>query len=264
MGACDMPRPKPDRQPLTYRELLALTEEERYEHDVYHRWDHAANRRKLHRLYGLVAARQDDAIIGTIRGRRVLDVGSGYGFFADRLRRRGFTVTAVERNEDLINLAKSWYGVSALRADVHELPFRAAQFDTAVFRESVEHLDCERAFAEVDRIATRAIVLFQSHLSPVVGISRRLSGHEELRPEPLEYYQGLLERLGYTRQTVQFRDVFALPLSGGALTGQWLPPFAALESATVALDEATNRLLGVLGLQRALCWRYVLCAEKPG
>lgn len=252
------------RRHFTYRELLALSEEERYEFEVYHRWDDAANRRKLGGLYGLLAADQDDEIIAAIRGRSVLDIGAGYGFFARRLLDRGFDVTGLEPNQQLIDLAKAWYDIDLVRGDVHELDSPPGRFDTVVFREAVEHLDCERAFAEADRVVSRAIIVFQTHLSPVVNLCRRASGHEELRPEHLEYYADLLRRLGYTRQSVTFRDVFAIPLSGGTLTRPLVPHWRPLERAVVGLDAAANRVLHLLRLERLFCWRFLLVAEKPG
>jgi SAM-dependent methyltransferase len=251
-----------DRRVLTYRELLALSDEERYALDVYHRWDDAANRRKLAGLYGRLAARQDADIIAAIRGRRVLDVGAGYGFFAHRLAERGFDVTALEPNQDLIALAKAWYGLDLVRGDIHDLDFPPEHFDSVIFREAVEHLDCARAFEQADRVARQAIIVFQTHLSPAVELCRRLSGHEELRPERLDYYEGLLRRLGYTRLTVTFRDVFALPLSGGTLTRSLVPGWPGLERAVIALDDAANRALRACRLQRLFCWRFLLVAEK--
>lgn len=253
---------KASRRHLTYQEIMALSEEERYEHNVYHRWDNAANRRKLSQLYGLVAAAQDAEIIGAIRGRSVLDVGAGYGFLARRLLDAGFDVTAIDPNEELARLTREWYGVEVMRHDVHELPFPAHSFDTAVFREAVEHLDCEQAFREADRVVRKGIVIFQTHLNPIVNLARRISAHEELRPEGLEYYQGLLRRLGYTRQTVTFRDVFALPISGGTLTRQLLPHVPKLERLVVQLDAVAARMVRACRLERLVCWRFLLRAEK--
>lgn len=254
---------KTDKAPLTYREIMALSEEERYEYNVYHRWDNAANRRKLGRLYGLVAEKEDADILAAISGRRVLDVGAGYGFFARRLIDHGFEVTAIDPNQELCRLARQWYGVDVLRNDIHEMPFPACSFDTVIFRESVEHLDCAQAFREADRLVTKAILIFQTHLSPAVRLSRLLAGHEELRPEGLEYYQDLLGQLGYTQQQVTFRDIFALPLSGGTLTPQLVPPIPLIENLIVAFDNSVSRLMHLLGMERLFCWRFLLRAQKP-
>jgi SAM-dependent methyltransferase len=252
-----------DKPRLTYRELMALSEEERYEHSVYHRWDNPANHRKLQRLYGLVAEREDAEIIRAIRGRRVLDVGSGYGFFARRLLDHGFHVTTIDPNQTMIECAKQWYDVEVLPHDAHDLPYRSGSFDTVVFREAVEHLDCERVFEEAERVGAGTIVIFQTHLSPIVQWCRSMAGHDELFPEGLEYFQDLLHRRGYTQQSVSFRDVFALPLSGGTLTPQRVPAVGAIERLVVRLDTLANRLVHMARVQRLFCWRFLLQARKP-
>ena len=254
---------KTDKTPLNYREIMALSEEERYEHNVYHRWDNAANQRKLGRLYGMVAEKEDAEIVAAISGRRVLDVGAGYGFFARRLIDHGFEVTAIDPNQELCQLARQWYGVEVLRHDIHEMPFPAGSFNTVIFRESVEHLDCFQAFREADRLVTNSVLIFQTHLSPAVRLSRLLAGHEELRPEGLEYYQDLLRQLGYSHQEVTFRDIFALPLSGGTLTQQLVPPIRLVENLVVSLDEWVNRLVHSFRTERLFCWRFLLRAQKP-
>ena len=254
---------KPHKHSLTYREIMMLSEEERYAHNVYHRWNNTANRRKLHRLYGRVAEQEDAEILRAISGRRILDVGAGYGFFARRLIDHGFEVTAIDPNEELIQLAKDWYGVEVLRLDVHELPFATGRFETAIFREAVEHLDCEQAFREIERLAIKEILIFQTHLNPFVRMSRRLSGHEELRPEGLRYYQDLLGKFGFTEQRVTFRDVVALPLSGGTLTPQLVPRSPLVENMVLAVDGWLNRLVHVTRTERFFCWRFLLRAQKP-
>lgn len=261
-GVSDPDAQEPKKH-LSYREIMALSEEERYEHNVYHRWDHAANRRKLSQLYMLIAEAQDREILHAVEGRRVLDVGAGYGFLARRLIDAGFSLTAIDPNEELVGLAHDWFGVEVMRHDIHELPFPAGSFDTTVFREAVEHLDCQRAFEEAARVTREKIIIFQTHLSPAVRLARRLSGHEELRPEGLAYYQDLLRKLGYTRQTVTFHDVLALPISGGTLTPQLVPHVPALERFLVRLDDAATRIARVCRVERLVCWRFLLQAKKP-
>jgi hypothetical protein len=63
---------------------------------------------------------------------------------------------------------------------------------------------------------------------------------------------------------VSFHDVFALPLSGGTLTPQRVPALAAVERAVVWLDALAERLVHLARLQRVLCWRFLLRAQKPG
>lgn len=244
---------------MTYQELMALSEDERYAHNVYHRWDHQANYRKLAMLYGRLAVRQDADIASYCRSP-VLDIGAGYGFFARHLKDTGFSVTAIDPNNELRQLAQQWYGVSVWPYDAHALPFDAGSYDTVVFREVVEHLDCERAFAEAARVSSRRIIVFQSHLSLPVRAARWLSGHTELHTQHLDDYRALLYRLGHSVQRVVYRDTLALPLSGGLLTMQRIVRRA--ESAILRWDERLTRLARRCHVDHLVCWRFLLCADK--
>lgn len=244
---------------MTYQELMALTDEQRYAHNVYHRWDHQANYRKLAMLYGRVAVRQDADIASYCRSP-VLDIGSGYGFFACHLRNEGLSVLSIDTNDELRDLAYRWYGITVWPHDAHALPFEDGSYDTVVFREVAEHLDCERAFAEAARVSSRRIIVFQSHLSLPVRTARWLSGHTELHTQHLDDYRGMLYRLGHSRQTVMFRDTIALPLSGGLLTMQRI--VRRLEGPILRWDERLTRLARRCHVDHLVCWRFLLCADK--
>jgi 2-polyprenyl-6-hydroxyphenyl methylase/3-demethylubiquinone-9 3-methyltransferase len=80
---------------------------------------------------------RDDAV----RGREALDVGSGLGFFSERLVRRGARVTACDIGPGLVEHTRARAGCTAVVADALRLTdtFGASRFDLVVSSECIEH-----------------------------------------------------------------------------------------------------------------------------
>ncbi len=76
-----------------------------------------------------------------IAGKKVLDVGTGLGFFAQRLEQRGAIVTAVDIGETLLARVRQRVGCECLKVDALGLQeyFGTACFDAVVSSECIEH-----------------------------------------------------------------------------------------------------------------------------
>lgn len=89
---------------------------------------------------------------------RVLDIGTGPGFFAVILAEQGYRVTAVDYTQEMLKKAKENAGVYAERItwrqmDAQNLDFADGQFDVAVSRNLTWNLENpERAYAEWHRV----------------------------------------------------------------------------------------------------------------
>src|SRR4051812_49296456 len=74
-----------------------------------------------------------DALLGDLRGLRVLDVGCGTGRHAVRLARAGAVVTAVDFSEAMLAQARAKLGAEHVEFRVHDLskplPFEDHGFD---------------------------------------------------------------------------------------------------------------------------------------
>ena len=97
-----------------------MTEEELYRLNIYHEADDGHSEKQLHSLYGLVNEDQDREIISAVHGKKVLDVGAGYGTLSRRLKDAGFEVTAIEPNPH--TPALGWCGCRAGRHREHGWP----------------------------------------------------------------------------------------------------------------------------------------------
>ena len=243
-------------------DVTKLTEEEKYSLDIYHKTDPAYDRGKLERFYGRIARDQNLLIAKSIKGKKVLDVGAGYGLLSRMLLDHGFDVVAIDPNEECSRLAKEWYDVDVLRQEIYEVEFPDGYFDTVILREVVEHLDVERALEEIKRVAGSELIVFQSNLHLPLRLIRWLKRHREFNEKPLEYYVQVVQAAGYKVEEVSFRDVVAFPLSGGFVTRQWFPENVRLQNGLMKLDDLLNHLLKLTGLQRFFCWRFMLYATR--
>jgi ubiquinone/menaquinone biosynthesis C-methylase UbiE len=91
---------------------------------------------------------------GDLRGRRVLEVGSGTGRFAAALAERELArVWAVDSSPEMLEVARARAPRVAFRRAVAErLPFKDGAFERAVATLVVHVLDRPRAFAELRRV----------------------------------------------------------------------------------------------------------------
>ena len=239
-----------------------ITEEELYRLNIYHAADDGHSEKQLHSLYGLVNEDQDREIISAIHGKKVLDVGAGYGTLSRRLKDAGFEVTAIEPNPHTRELAKKWNDVDELPHGIYQTPFEDNYFDTVILRECVEHLDFPQATQEIHRICNTRVLVFQTNLNPLITLARKRIGHEEFNPQKLTYYQINLEKAGFSKQKVEFRDPLAFPLSGGYHTSQLVPHTQAIERFFLSFDKTLTGVLRFTHLSSLICWRYLLVADK--
>jgi SAM-dependent methyltransferase len=86
-------------------------------------------------------------------GKTALDVACGTGYGAKLLKRRVETILSVDLSEPALRFGSREYGIRAICANAHELPFTSTSLDAVVSLETVEHLARpERFVAEVHRV----------------------------------------------------------------------------------------------------------------
>lgn len=239
-----------------------MSEEELYRLNIYHTSDSNYSQKQLNSLYGLVNEDQDKEIITAVFGKKILDVGAGYGTLSKRLMISGLCVTAIEPNPHTREIAKKWNDIDELPYGIYRTPFNDDYFDTVILRECVEHLDIDEALKEIKRICNTRVLVFQTNLNPIIKLARKKIGHEEYNPQKLNYYQKKLHEFGFSKQNVVFRDPIAFPLSGGYHSQQLIPRKPSIEHAILGFDKTITKLLRYTGLASLFCWRYLLESDK--
>ena len=244
-------------------DFTSLSRDELYKLDIYHNMDVSMCLSQLNKLYGQINKEQDKDIIASISGNTVIDIGSGLGTLSNRLRDQKFDVVSIEPNPDSAKIASDVFGIEALQYSIYNTPFEDDKFETAIMRECTEHLDMELALNEIRRICSKRVIIFQTNLNTLTTLLRKRGGHDEYNPQNLYYYQDVLKKYGFTQQHIVYRDPFAFPLSGGYSCKQLIPHSVKLEKMIVWTDAQINKLLRVIHVQKYLCWRYILIADKP-
>jgi 2-polyprenyl-3-methyl-5-hydroxy-6-metoxy-1,4-benzoquinol methylase len=144
------------------------------EHYSYTFYADAANARAFDaRRFGgpigqLVAQGQADVLadmLGSVRGRTILDVGTGTGRAALLLAQAGAVVTGVDASDEMLSIARdrareAHASVSFEAGDAHALTFPSASFDVAVSLRVLMHTPRWRqCIGELCRVARHAVVL---------------------------------------------------------------------------------------------------------
>jgi ubiquinone/menaquinone biosynthesis C-methylase UbiE len=135
-------------------------EDFRLDNPMLVRWEFASEERleqrnQIHRelIEGVNPEEELFAAIAEVRPRRVLEVGSGAGRMAERVRDQlGTEVVAVDTSDRMVDLTRQ-RGIEAQVADVTQLPFGDEEFDCVFAGWVLYHVaDRDRAIAECARV----------------------------------------------------------------------------------------------------------------
>jgi SAM-dependent methyltransferase len=225
------------------------------------------SQKRLGRFYGDVARCQNREIINLITGRRVLDIGCGYGYLINqiRLEKKGVELFGIDIDPEAIDMAGRLYGVNAKNMSVYKLDFPNGYFDTVILREVIHHFDShdnlKAALTEIRRVCAKELIIFDPNPNWIVKFSRKIIRHVD--PEaPYDYILKALEESGFKVNSLKWRDVVAFPMSGGFVGREFVPNIKFFKSIVMALDKFFNIILSKLRIQKHFCWRYLIYATK--
>lgn len=93
-----------------------------------------------------------------IKGKKILDVGCGFGLYVDYLSRQGFDATGLDFVEEFIKKATLRKG-TFIKGRADKLPFRNNEFDTILLFDILEHGDDIKILEEAKRVSKGRILI---------------------------------------------------------------------------------------------------------
>ncbi len=223
--------------------------------------------KRLKRFYGDVAFCQNRDIVGLVTGKKVLDIGCGYGSLISHIKneRPDLDVVGIDPDPQSRKMAKELYDIDVIDMSVYDLKFPDNSFTTVILRDAVHHFETKdelvKALKEIRRVSSNELIIFDPNPNWILKISRKFINHKD--PEaPYEYVREELEKAGFKIKSTSLRDVIAFPLSGGFVGIELIPNNKVIKNFVIALDKALNTLFKVLKLQKFFCWRYIIHAVK--
>jgi SAM-dependent methyltransferase len=223
---------------------------------------------RLASLWGLIDQQHNDEIIKRLRGRRVLDVGCGYGSLVARLTRCRFDAHGVDPDPVSIEAARRLFpgiDVRIARAEDLDASFDGT-FDTITLKDCLHHLigegEAAEAFGAFRRLLRHdgRLVVLDPNPNWILRLGRRLANFNDFQT-PLGEARAVLTEHGFAVRSIGYYEVIGLPLSGGYVYVELLPRIRPLQRAVAAANRFLSRALAGLGLGSLVCWRYILVAE---
>ena len=162
-----------------------------------------------------------NALLPSLKGRRVLDAGCGQGYFSETMRVKGAHVVGVDASESLISLAKEHYPESStltfLTHDLRNpLRFFNASFDGVI--SNMVFMDfnpIDSAFHEIGRVTKQGGFFIFSILHPffISGeVHKRVSEMFELPHYELKRYATPFSKQWHIANTINTTTVYHRPL----------------------------------------------------
>ena len=132
------------------------------DNEWYHRlgdawWDPDGVIAPLHEINPIRIAYFCDAL-GSLAGKRILELGCGGGLMAEEYARRGALVAGIDRSRPSLRVARQHAASGGLSIDyvgslAEQLPFPDGAFDAVVTADTLEHVeDVEQVVAEAARV----------------------------------------------------------------------------------------------------------------
>ena len=150
----------------------------------------------------------------SLHGKSVLDVGTGLGFFAEKLKNRGANVVAVDIGENLLRHVRQKVGCECLCVDALALVehFGVNRFDVAVSSECIEHTPApDEALKQMVRVVKPGGLISVS--TPNVLWKPAVTAATALKLRPFEGYENF-STFGSIRRTLERSNAVVLREKG--------------------------------------------------
>jgi ubiquinone/menaquinone biosynthesis C-methylase UbiE len=119
--------------------------------------------RSPERLERLEVDRVTDLCLAGLQAKSVLDIGTGTGVFAEAFAKRGYIITGIDANQEMVEAARRFVPEGDFRlAEAESLPFSDGSFDLAFMGVLLHEADDPgKALSEAGRVARRRIAILE-------------------------------------------------------------------------------------------------------
>lgn len=219
---------------------------------------------RLAGFYGIVSKRMNERISKWIFGKRVLDLGCGFGDLTFHLQSLGFEARGLDSMEEAIEAGKDRYRNAKIEYSNSEtLPFGNQVFDTVILKDTIHHLyeesDIDSVIAEIKRVNTKRVIIFDPNPTFILLFARKLINHIDPICSP-ENTKILFEKHGFHVIHESFYDILAFPLSGGYVSKCFLQNNFFI-SIVMRLDSLLEKICSFFLLSKRICWRYLIVVD---
>jgi SAM-dependent methyltransferase len=228
---------------------------------------HDAHKR-LSSLWGLIDRQHNSLIADRLAGKKVLDVGCGYGALVAYLASQGFDAQGVDFDEESVTVANRLFPEAKVSlANAESLDqYPAHSFDSVVLKDALHHLVCEGDFGKAAATFRRLLVpggrlvILDPNPMWILRTARKLSAHQDVEATPDRALEVLREN-AFKVRGMDFYETIGLPLSGGYVGVRLVPNIGLLNQTVAGCNQAVSWVVNRVGLGRQLCWRYVVYAD---
>ncbi|HEY4147317.1 MAG TPA: class I SAM-dependent methyltransferase [Chitinophagaceae bacterium] len=138
-----------------------------------------------------------------------IDIGGAEGYTAFLVRSLfNIPVKSTDLSEMACRMANEIFGIEAIPADIHHLPFKDREFDAVVCSETIEHVtDYKRAIEELLRITAKVLIITVPHETPeIVAANIR----DKVPHGHINYFEtGTLDYLKEQGYNIQFEKMLS-------------------------------------------------------
>jgi 2-polyprenyl-3-methyl-5-hydroxy-6-metoxy-1,4-benzoquinol methylase len=222
---------------------------------------------RLKKFWGKVDQKHIKLISDRIKGKKILDMGAGYGTTSSYLTQMGYEVTAIDLDEDSIKIAKDLDPqINYLKVNAESLPFKKQSFDTIVLRDALHHFygesDFEKVKSEIIRVLKPkgVLIFFDPNVNFLIRLLRKISNHQD---EECSFTDAkkIMNGLNFKITHQSFNTIISLPLSGGYVGRNFVPQINFIQSLILQVERFLEYIVqNRIGQQ--IAWRYLIVGEN--
>lgn len=161
-------------------DTASITKEELFYNSIADQFDGVMSRYEVGKRYDLIF---NKFLKGKLRGKTLLDAGSGTGIFSKGAVDRGAVVTSLDVGKELLDQVAKKCQSERVVGSVTNLPFKDCSFDIVLSTEVIEHsTDPQKAIRELCRVAKPGGILIITVPNEVWKFSVSVADWLRVRP----------------------------------------------------------------------------------